>query len=316
MVALSPQRPALVVIGASQGGVEAVLRIVEALDADVPAIWCVVLHIDSHDSILPSLLTARGRLPAAHAEHGERLRAGRIYMAPPDRHLTVEDGLSILSRGPRENWTRPAVDPLFRTAASSWGARVVGVILTGHLDDGSAGLREVKRRGGLAVVQDPADAVAPGMPTSALRAVAADHRVPLAEMPALLCRLARHVAARSNPPVRQAETMVQGYSLERPYGITCPECGGVMRREDGQSPFGYRCHIGHRLTGDALLAAKARELDERFSGVLALLKEHAELCGELAEAARREGRDAGRLEAARTEALERAEAVRATLEGN
>lgn len=159
-----------------------------------PAVWCVVLHTDAHASYLPEILEGAGPLPARHAEHGERLERGRIYIAPPDRHLLVRDGAALLSRGPRVNCTRPAVDPLFRSAAEACGPRAIGVVLTGNLNDGTLGLHEIRLRGGRAVVQDPLEAESPGMPTSALAQAGADHCVTLAKMPTLLCRLAAEVA--------------------------------------------------------------------------------------------------------------------------
>jgi two-component system, chemotaxis family, protein-glutamate methylesterase/glutaminase len=187
--------PAIVVIGASQGGVDALRRIAAGLDARAPAIWCVVLHTDAHVSCLPEILERAGPLPARHAEQGERLTSGRIHIAPPDHHLLVNDGAVLLSRGPRVNYTRPAIDPLFQSAAEAYGACTIGVVLTGNLNDGTLGLHEIRRRGGRAVVQDPLEAESPGMPRSALAQVGADHCVTLADMPALLCRLAAELAS-------------------------------------------------------------------------------------------------------------------------
>jgi two-component system, chemotaxis family, protein-glutamate methylesterase/glutaminase len=164
-------------------------KLVSELDPSLPAAWCVVLHIDSHCSELPALLSRAGRIPAVHAGTGQRLEGGRIYVAPPDLHFTVEDGHALLSRGPRENWARPAIDPLFRSAAVAYGPSAVGVVLTGNLYDGTAGLLAIKQAKGVAVVQDPRDAEHSTMPRSALRHVAVDHCVPLAGMAALLTSL-------------------------------------------------------------------------------------------------------------------------------
>ena len=181
--------PGIVVIGASVGGVEAIGFLAAALPPDFAAAVLVVLHVGAHRSVLPRLLSQRGPLPACHPGDGDLIRPGRIYVAPPDQHLLVEPGCVRLARGPRENWARPAVDPLFRSAARAYGPHVVGVILTGGLNDGTAGLFEVKRHGGVAVVQDPGDALSPGMPQSALRHVAVDHCLPLPAIPALLAAL-------------------------------------------------------------------------------------------------------------------------------
>ena len=186
--------PAIVAIGASEGGVDALRRIAAGLKVDTPAVWCVVLHTDAHASFLPEILGRAGPLRASHAKQGETLMPGRIYIAPPDHHLLVRDGGAHLSRGPRVNWTRPAVDPLFQSTARACGARAIGVVLTGNLNDGTLGLHEIRRQGGRAVVQDPMEAESPGMPTSALAQVGADYCVTLACMPRLLCRLAAEVA--------------------------------------------------------------------------------------------------------------------------
>ncbi|MBV9330215.1 MAG: chemotaxis protein CheB, partial [Alphaproteobacteria bacterium] len=160
--------PRIVVIGASQGGVEALHGLVERLPGDFAAPILVVIHVGAGPSILPSILNDIGRLNASHVKNGDAIRPGHIHVAPPDHHLIVVDGRLELSRGPRENWTRPAIDPLFRSAAEAYGADVIGVILSGGMNDGTAGLYEIKRRGGIAVVQDPDEAEAPSMPQSAI----------------------------------------------------------------------------------------------------------------------------------------------------
>jgi two-component system, chemotaxis family, protein-glutamate methylesterase/glutaminase len=186
---------AVVVIGASAGGVQALQELVSGLEPSLPAVWCAVLHVDAHRSEMPALLSRAGRLPACHPGNGDLLEPGRIYLAPSDLHFTVEDGHAVLSRGPRENWARPAIDPLFRSAAAAFGANTIGVILTGKLNDGTAGLMAVKQAGGTAVVQDPREAEYPAMPRNALRYVSVDHCVPLAEMAPLLTRLVLHGVA-------------------------------------------------------------------------------------------------------------------------
>ena len=181
---------AVIVIGASLGGVEALQRLASGLRRDVQASFLVVQHTGRVASELPQLLSRSGPLSAVHAGQGQSIRPGWIYVAPPDHHLVIQAGRTRLTRGPRENWARPAIDPLFRSAARSHGRSVIGVILTGMLNDGSAGLRAVRAAGGIAVVQDPADAFCPDMPWSALRHAGADYRVPLAKIPELLGELA------------------------------------------------------------------------------------------------------------------------------
>ncbi|HEY7248380.1 MAG TPA: chemotaxis protein CheB [Xanthobacteraceae bacterium] len=181
---------AIIVIGASMGGVGALQRLAAGLQQDIRAALFIVQHVGRGPSELPRLLSLSGPLRAAHARQAEAIRAGRIYVAPPDHHLILARGYTRLTRGPRENWARPAIDPLFRSAARAYGDCVIGVILTGGLNDGSAGLRVVRGAGGVAVVQDPADADAPDMPRNALRHAGADYRVRLAAIPELVAQLA------------------------------------------------------------------------------------------------------------------------------
>src|SRR5215212_968855 len=180
----------IIVVGASAGGVEALTRLVKALPADLPASLFVVLHLppDAH-SALPTILNRRGQLWAVHPRDGETIEPGRIYVAPPDRHLVLHQGVARVVRGPRENGHRPAVDPLFRSAAAAYGPRVIGIVLSGTLDDGTAGLLAIKARGGVAVVQDPADALSPGMPENALENVPVDYQLAVDKMGLLLDRL-------------------------------------------------------------------------------------------------------------------------------
>jgi two-component system chemotaxis response regulator CheB len=165
----------IIVIGASAGGVEALRRVVSRLPSDLPAAVMIVLHLPAgSDSVLPDILSRAGQLQATHPKHDERVRRGRIYIAPPDQHLLIANGRMQLSDGPPENGLRPGIDPLFRTAALTYGRRVIGVVLSGALDDGTAGLAEIKLRGGIAVVQDPEDALFDSMPRSAIEHVAID----------------------------------------------------------------------------------------------------------------------------------------------
>src|SRR3954447_9014331 len=179
----------IVVIGASAGGVEALQGLVELLPVDYPGTIFIVVHIGPV-SILPEILSRAGKLRAMTAEHNMRYERNRIYIAPPNRHLLINDGVMQLDAGARENSSRPSIDPLFRSAARTHRERVAGVILTGTLDDGAAGLYAVKARGGLAIVQDPTEAAAPDMPLNAMRHMTVDHCLPLAGIPALLTKVA------------------------------------------------------------------------------------------------------------------------------
>jgi two-component system chemotaxis response regulator CheB len=173
--------------------VKALQDLFRNLPRDIPAAIFVTLHIGRHDSILPEIISQYGFV-ARHARHGERILPRTVIVAPPDHHLLIHNGLLALSHGPRENWARPAIDPMFCSAALSYGGRVTGVVLSGYLNDGTAGLFEIKRRGGVAVVQDPNDAACPFMPSNALRRVDVDHCVTLAAMPAVLNQLAKAIA--------------------------------------------------------------------------------------------------------------------------
>ncbi|HEY8599580.1 MAG TPA: chemotaxis protein CheB, partial [Thermomicrobiales bacterium] len=182
----------LIVIGTSAGGVQALLELLDDLPANLPAAICIVIHIPAESpSLLPRILQRRSALPVRHAVDGERIVPGHVYIAPPDHHLLVDPGRLRLRHGPRENRCRPAVDPLFRSAALAYGPRLIGVVLTGALNDGTAGLAIIKRLGGVTIVQDPADALFPGMPASAQRHVAVDYSLPLADIAAALTRVAR-----------------------------------------------------------------------------------------------------------------------------
>ena len=187
---------AIVVVGASYGGLEAMERLFTKLPAHIPAAILCVLHVGPYPSQLPEILNRHSVLRAHHAKQGELIRPGEIYVAPSDHHLLVRRGHVALSRGPRVNWSRPAIDPLFASAARTYGSKVIGVLLTGRLNDGTAGLYEIKRQGGITIVQDPDDAISRSMPASALKHVRVDHCVPMADMPCILMQTCNDVAAR------------------------------------------------------------------------------------------------------------------------
>jgi two-component system chemotaxis response regulator CheB len=201
----------IVVIGASAGGVEALVALVRELPADLPAALFVVMHVPPYAaSRLPEILQRSGPLPASHARAGELIAPGRIVVAPPDRHLVLRRGWVELSRGPRENHVRPAIDALFRSAARAYGSRVVGVIMSGALSDGTAGLLAIKTRGGVAIVQDPSDAAVEDMPRSAMRIVSVDHVLPAPAIAARLSELARQPVRREEAsPIRAISSLAQ-----------------------------------------------------------------------------------------------------------
>jgi two-component system chemotaxis response regulator CheB len=273
------------VIGASAGGVQALQTLVSGLPAGFPAALLIVLHIGSHRSIMPALLSSSGPLEAAHATDGEPLVPGRIRVAPPDHHLLVEGQRLRLSRGPKEHHTRPAIDPLFRSAAMTMGPAVVGVVLTGRLDDGTAGLQAIKAHGGIAVVQEPGDAAEPSMPTSALKYVQVDHCVPLASMADVLMTL---VGMEVVPPAvvphelaahEHALSLSQGSPMEHlqaigfPSTFVCPDCKGGLWEIRNTQPQRYRCHTGHAFTLRTLQHAQGEATDEALWSALRALQE-------------------------------------------
>lgn len=265
----------IIVIGVSAGGVNALQILVRLLPANLQSAVFVVMHMSPDGpGLLPQILNAAGSLSASFGKDGEQFLMGRIYVAPPDHHMLIEAPDVIrVTRGPKENRFRPAIDPLFRSAALAFGARVAGVILTGKLDDGTAGLAAVKRRGGIAIVQDPIEAFAPSMPRSALRHVTVDHCVVLEKMAPLLAalsngeKIANHGTTEEQPMADELAFEVDMASLHKerdpseilkigdPSLFTCPDCHGtlVQLREDG--PLRFRCHTGHAFTARSLIEA-------------------------------------------------------------
>jgi two-component system, chemotaxis family, protein-glutamate methylesterase/glutaminase len=273
----------IVAVGASEGGIEAFRTLFSRLPADFPAAILAVLHVGAGPSTLPSLLNHNQGLPASHAINGERIQPGHIYIAPPDHHLLVHDGWLELSRGPRVNWTRPAIDPLFRSLAEAHGPNAIGVILTGNLSDGTVGLYEIKRHGGTAIVQNPEDAEVMSMPLSAVQNVSVDYCVQLTELPALLVRLV-HELKTSEPENTGVHAMQHStVPFERPVALTCPDCGGALRQQTVGNVTQFRCHIGHVLNAEVMAAAQLEILERDLSSALRMLNERAELCRELAE---------------------------------
>ncbi len=279
----------IIVIGASAGGIAAVEQLVAKLPATLPAAVFVVVHISRESrGYFAEIFNRAGKLNAALAQNHEPITRGRIYVAPPDLHLLIMDGEVRLSRGPRENGTRPAIDRLFRTAASVCGPRVIGVLLTGILSDGTAGLQAIKAAGGLAVVQDPADARFGDMPRHALEAVPVDAVLPLAAIPEYLYRHTDSpeavAPARPMPPGQAQEvgTALRGAATEAeevgPMNltrVTCPSCGGVLSEVVEGKLRHFACHVGHSFTPEALEHEQQNELEDALWAAVRLLKEQA-----------------------------------------
>jgi two-component system chemotaxis response regulator CheB len=248
-----------IVVGASAGGIRALKSVLAGLPAELPASVLAVVHIPAQaNSVLPMILDGSGPLPAKFAEDGERLSRGRVYVAPPDRHLLVDRGHVRLTRGPRENRVRPCIDALFRSAAVELGPRVVGVVLSGTLDDGTAGLWAVKDRGGVAVVQHPDEAEYPDMPASALAHVDVDHVLSAAEIGPKLAALARQespaptrvpAAMAAEAEIARGGNPLQNGVLElgRPSPNACPECHGSLEEIREGPIVRYRCTQAMRI---------------------------------------------------------------------
>jgi two-component system, chemotaxis family, protein-glutamate methylesterase/glutaminase len=284
----SPQQNRdIVVIGASAGGVAALERLIPALPVDLAAAVFVVLHVGRSPTRLHEILAQRAAIPVRAAINGAVFERRHVYTAPPDQHLILHGDHILLRRSASENMTRPAADPLFRSAAASFGSRVIGVVLTGGLSDGTAGLRAIKRCGGVAVVQDPADAVDPDMPRSALRHVDVDHCAPIAEMAALISRLTAQPAGPS-PAVPLDLRVEAAIAAQEPRPMerldklgavsrfTCPECGGDLWEITDGSLLRYRCHVGHAYNADVIEDAQSREMERQLWTLLRLHQERAE----------------------------------------
>ena len=301
----------IVVIGASAGGVEALMQVLAGLSPNTPAAVLVVVHMPPYaTSDLPAVLSRAGPLPAAHAQDGGPLQGGRIYVAPPNHHLLLEEGLVRLSLGVRVNRTRPAIDPLFLSAAQVYGPRVVGVVLSGLLDDGTVGLMDIKRHGGLAVVQDPTEALFPSMPQSALAQVAVDHVLPASQIGEALRGLVQkniHKQPQEKeerlpmiddmPP---AAAVVERDILAQERGdrdgmltvFTCPECGGSLWQADAGSLVRFRCHTGHTLSGESLFVEQAENIEKSLWYAARSLRDKARLARQLAQNWRARGSEA------------------------
>jgi two-component system chemotaxis response regulator CheB len=280
-------RKDIVVIGASAGGMETLQKVVSRLPADLPASLFVVWHLSPGlKSILPSVLNRNGPLPACHPKDGDRIERGRIYVAPNDHHMLLENGYIRITKGPKENRFRPAVDPLFRSAAYIYGPRVIGVVLTGGLDDGTAGLYTIKLRGGTAIVQEPADAVIRSMPLNALAYTEADYKLPAAAIGDTIARLVRQEAAamprlpadedeKTRLEVKIAEGAdaleenVMRFGALSPF--TCPECRGTLTMLQEGRLVRFRCHTGHALGASSLLQGTSEVMEQKlWDGVRAL----------------------------------------------
>jgi two-component system chemotaxis response regulator CheB len=290
-----PQRRDIIVVGGSAGSTDALAALLPQLPSDIPAALFVVSHLmpDAKSHLVDALNTV-GPLVAKIPEDGEEIAHGIVYVAPSDRHLLVKRGSIRITRGPRENRWRPAVDPLFRSAAVAYGPRVIGIVLSGMLDDGTAGLDAIKRCGGTAIVQDPEEAAFPDMPRSALANVEVDHKVAVSEMGPVLQTLMQAPVSQSSRTPRDVEVEARiaetGYSDEHITGslgeltdLSCAECGGPLWRSKSGDLSRYRCRVGHAYTASSLLSAGGEAIESSIWAAVRMFDQRANILTTMAE---------------------------------
>jgi two-component system, chemotaxis family, protein-glutamate methylesterase/glutaminase len=294
----------IIAIGGSLGAIDAMKEICARLPPDLPAAIFVVIHtVSNREHLLAEIFGRAGPLPAHTATDGQPVERGHIYLAPADHHLIVMQGFMRLGRGPRENMTRPSVDPLFRSVAATYGPRATGIVLTGLLNDGAAGVVAIKRCGGTTIVQNPADAIAADMPMGALRAADIDYRAPAADIPRILNRLVgQRVPPRGDAPADlelEIDIALGGpvapelmRRLGDPVALSCPACGGVLNEMKDRPPLRFRCQVGHAYTAEAVAAVKEHSVDEAIRVALRIIEERAVLLSKMAREAAQMGRDA------------------------
>lgn len=306
-------RPGRVIgIAASAGGVEVLRRLVGDLPAGLDATVCIVLHIPpTGRSLLAPILDRSSPLDVVLAEHDAPLAGGTVFVAPADHHLLVRADRLELSRGPKENGVRPAADPMFRSLARAWGADAAAVVLSGALDDGAAGALAISQSGGRVIIQDPEEALVPGMPASALATGAEAEVVPVAAMAELL-------AAFAGVPAREPRdsTSPGGERAELPFsGFTCPECGGALWELREAELVRYRCRVGHSYSEAAMVDAQGNAVEAALWSALQGLEERSELLRRIATRMAAQPRTQSRFARSASEAEDRAAAIRRILHG-
>ena len=294
----------IVVIGASAGGVQALIDLVKGLPKGFPAAVFIVLHIPvDARSELPNILNRAGKIPVSHAVSGEDISSGHIYIAPPDRHLLLDNGKVLLSTGPREHGLRPAIDPLFRSAALTYQDRVIGVVLSGTRSDGTSGLIAVKSAGGITIVQDPRDAIFPDMPLSAIHNDNVDYVLPVVEIAEKLGALTgtNSNALKGGRLISQdpeGEKIVREGMDAFEFGLEdselsfmiCPECGGALWKFLEFEQARYRCHVGHVFSPESLVYLQGRAIEKALWVAVRTLEERASLSMKLAKQAEKKNR--------------------------
>jgi two-component system, chemotaxis family, protein-glutamate methylesterase/glutaminase len=289
----------IIVVGASAGGITALVELLRSIPDNFKATIFVVLHLPpSSPSALPAILTRAGVLKAQHPVDGERVKAGMIYVATPDHHMLLEDNRVLVKKGPKENNFRPSIDALFRSAAYEYGPRVIGIVLSGLLNDGTSGLWTVKRLGGTTIIQDPTDADFPSMPLNVLNYVKVDHAISASAIGPLLQKLTKERAAKQ-PKIskeeleflkmeviisKQDNAFAMGIMNEGDLtAFTCPECNGVLVRLIEGKFIRFRCHTGHAYTASSLLADLSKSVEETLWQAMRGLEETTLLLNQISE---------------------------------
>ncbi len=270
----------VIVVGASAGGIEALSKLVAQLPAGLPAAVCVTVHVPpGTPSLLPQILSRAGPLPAAPARDGRPLERGKIIVAPANRHLVLESGSVYLNGGPRENGHRPSIDTLFRSAALSYGPRVIGVVLSGNLDDGAAGLQVIKKHQGTAVVQSPSDAMFPGMPLNALAATKVDHSVAINEMGTFLADLVKTpvVASQAREIFAAGTTDITPSDSASGAPLICPDCGGPLTEVADHGLPRFRCRVGHTYSTESLESDQWDTIERALWAAIRVLLDRGDL---------------------------------------
>jgi two-component system chemotaxis response regulator CheB len=315
----------IIVIGASAGGIEACHQLLKLLPSDIRASIFIVVHVSPRSPSVLAQIFGRGvQLPVKNPTDGESMERGRVYVAPANHHLILKPGVIRLGRGPQEHGSRPSVDALFRTAAFAYGERVIGIILSGSLSDGTAGLMSIKASGGIAIVQKPEEATFPSMPRSALEFVRVDYVLGIADIAKELIKLTGNSAAKSHPEERiDKESYVHEFGAAGlregmsgiPSYLTCPSCGGALWETNVDRFKEFKCHVGHSFTPETLLQQQADAIDTAFWRNLRRLEENIALRKKLASWAREEnkGSEADRQEAQAELARRQADSIRQAL---
>lgn len=314
----------VIVIGASAGGMSALKNLVGQFQSELYASVFIVNHMSPEMSgdVLVRALDEAGALPCSHAKNGQRFERGHVYVAPSDHHMMIEGNRVVTTKGARENRYRPAIDPLFRSAAVAHGNRVIGIVLTGFMDDGTSGMMAIKRCGGVCIAQDPDDAENADMPRSVIENVGVDYCLPISRMGSLLAQLAEKTLSKRTPPPKDvvieaniARRVLSDLPSVETLGdqvpFNCPECDGVLWEIKEGDILRYRCHTGHAFTSEILLAAQSARIEETLWVTLRMFEERQNLLSTMKT--QREGKSSSVLSGRFKDAKKHIDLIRAML---